>query len=959
MATTTATTSTSTSARPYRESRFATVSDHESYLAVMGESGAGKTSFMRCCIKGTPCPVQDPDQVEASGEFTPDTEGYVSTRYKDIALHIWDRAGDEKFAQINLSWMKRCLGFFIIFDLTDRESFECAWQWHKQIDRFTCLEGELLPLVFLVGNKSDLKRQVTSTEAFALADSLAVAYYEVSALNGDRVLECYESMINSCQRELQAIKEGKSRHETELAIARKTPISIVLSRQPLLTSHDFGAFLEILSEKQPFFSMHVHPVFVVLCGCNCYWALLASVSVSFISTATAVGPASDLQGDAVRQAQQPLSAHVFETKPIGTYYAFSEQRTALYLCGSMWELASGVGTGTGVAGTETETEKVMEGDVGRCESSFECYGCARGGIDLPDFAKALGEAHFRGLWDMLFVNNNESQTTAIGKPEIPECIDVEAWPVQNDFGQITWAIARWKKSKRSSTPSFSEGNFHWAFFPSSYEKTQPLFAELYRPSETYGSQCIFQGPPSEWFWFNKPFFGDCLWVDNSTLVPLPGRSSWLPLEMSNLYSVTPKLNQRACIYLPQPPRVRGESTSFLLHVCDGIVEWPKEWNWVNTKAMREAHSLQDTPHVRTISFPSTFTEELHYLTQQQAGEVPVERHPMLYLNHRQCSNLAEESKLQEVVTYLSEYYTSMGLQTWTQKVSWQGKAFKNLVAVIPGRNSNSGKYPIIIADHFDVAWREDVYSTNKTLIASLGADDDASGTAALMIIAQVLKDVSSLQRDIWLAHLVGEEFPADDLGARFLVSKLLEMRRDATAFIVLDMIGFNSDNTFQINPSDTRQSSYIAKILMAAAQQEAPNLKVISPDRWDSTSFLYNTDGITVALAGYPVVLVNEHFNAEYNFRRAGYHDNKDTTSSIDKNYHTAITRTVAVAALTLASVPAPRTHSPGRLYAPLLLTITLILLILCVITRLRKCKKGDIETQQLVTFPSTTKKKS
>ncbi len=78
-----------------------------------------------------------------------------------------------------------------------------------------------------------------------------------------------------------------------------------------------------------------------------------------------------------------------------------------------------------------------------------------------------------------------------------------------------------------------------------------------------------------------------------------------------------------------------------------------------------------------------------------------------------------------------------------------------------------------MADHYDTAYMADRYLREYggcgARLAACGADDNHSATAAMMLAAPDLSDLSkkgNLECDIWLVHLTGEEFPVDCLGAR-------------------------------------------------------------------------------------------------------------------------------------------------------------------------------------------------
>jgi hypothetical protein len=266
---------------------------------------------------------------------------------------------------------------------------------------------------------------------------------------------------------------------------------------------------------------------------------------------------------------------------------------------------------------------------------------------------------------------------------------------------------------------------------------------------------------------------------------------------------------------------------------------------------------------------------------------------------------------------------------------------RNLLVVIPGRNR---KETVVLADHYDTAYMEDVFDTTRggsgARMASPGADDNHSATAALLQAAPVylnLAKAGALERDIWLLHLTGEEFPADSLGARSFCRALVErsMRlhlpdekeMDLSAVrvksvVVMDMIAHNRESApdiFQIAPGRGMESLRIARQAHIANliwnehtrewNQRADRLgrsrgmrsrdgRTIPPVALHPSllgevrtvdhplSSLYNTDGQIFSDCGAPVAL----FMEDYDIDRSGYHDSRDTMGNIDLDYGSAIT---------------------------------------------------------------------
>ena len=98
---------------------------------------------------------------------------------KKIKLQIWDTAGQERFKTITTSYYKGAHAILVVFDITDRDSFDHIRNWMADIDKFA-KEGVLR---ILVGNKCDLtnNRQVSTEEAKEIANKYGIKYIETSA----------------------------------------------------------------------------------------------------------------------------------------------------------------------------------------------------------------------------------------------------------------------------------------------------------------------------------------------------------------------------------------------------------------------------------------------------------------------------------------------------------------------------------------------------------------------------------------------------------------------------------------------------------------------------------------------------------------------------------------------------------------------------------------------------------
>ena len=88
------------------------------------------------------------------------------------------------------------------------------------------------------------------------------------------------------------------------------------------------------------------------------------------------------------------------------------------------------------------------------------------------------------------------------------------------------------------------------------------------------------------------------------------------------------------------------------------------------------------------------------------------------------------------------------------KLNQEGETYeRDLVIVIPGKNRRRA---VIMADHYDTAYMEDVYGYfdkgGGPRIAAAGADDNHSATAAMMLAAPIFLDLAK-QGKLEIGHL--------------------------------------------------------------------------------------------------------------------------------------------------------------------------------------------------------------
>ena len=166
-------------------------------LLLLGDSSVGKTCIINKYI------------------FNKFEESHLSTlgidymdklvEYKNykIKLQIWDTSGEEKYRSITKNFYKNADGLFVIFDLTNEDSFNHVKNWINEAK-----DNKSDIKMILIGNKSDSEdeRKVDKDRALKFSEENNLQYFETSAKNGLNIEESFNAIID-------LILDGKSEQE--------------------------------------------------------------------------------------------------------------------------------------------------------------------------------------------------------------------------------------------------------------------------------------------------------------------------------------------------------------------------------------------------------------------------------------------------------------------------------------------------------------------------------------------------------------------------------------------------------------------------------------------------------------------------------------------------------------------------------------------------------------------------
>nr|KAF6366937.1 RAB3C, member RAS oncogene family [Pipistrellus kuhlii] len=129
--------------------------DYMFKLLIIGNSSVGKTSFLFRYAD---------DSFTSAFVSTVGIDFKVKTVFKNekrIKLQIWDTAGQERYRTITTAYYRGAMGFILMYDITNGESFNAVQDWSTQIKTYSWDNAQ----VILVGNKCDMEdERVISVE---------------------------------------------------------------------------------------------------------------------------------------------------------------------------------------------------------------------------------------------------------------------------------------------------------------------------------------------------------------------------------------------------------------------------------------------------------------------------------------------------------------------------------------------------------------------------------------------------------------------------------------------------------------------------------------------------------------------------------------------------------------------------------------------------------------------------
>ena len=164
---------------------------------IIGDSGVGKSNILLQYLQGK---FNEEFQTTIGVEF-----GAKNLNLKDkiYRIQIWDTAGQEMFRSITRSYYKNSVCACVVYDITNRNSFDNIRSWIEDCKK----HSPKTVFLVLIGNKNDLEssRKVSYDEGEDFAKKYGMLFYETSAKTGKNINEVF---MNSCSEIAKKINNG-------------------------------------------------------------------------------------------------------------------------------------------------------------------------------------------------------------------------------------------------------------------------------------------------------------------------------------------------------------------------------------------------------------------------------------------------------------------------------------------------------------------------------------------------------------------------------------------------------------------------------------------------------------------------------------------------------------------------------------------------------------------------------
>ncbi len=257
-------------------------------------------------------------------------------------------------------------------------------------------------------------------------------------------------------------------------------------------------------------------------------------------------------------------------------------------------------------------------------------------------------------------------------------------------------------------------------------------------------------------------------------------------------------------------------------------------------------------------------------------------------------NVWRTGSMAAAASYIRAEFEAAGYEINIQSFPSRGETLNNLEAVLPGHDA--ADEIIVVGAHYD------------SVAGSPGADDNASGVAALLELARLLAG-TTLSRSVYFVAFANEEAPffyGDEMGSNLYAARAQAQGKRIEAMLSLETIGYYTDEPgsqrypfpFSLFYPDTGHFiGFVGNLASRALVRQAigafrtstpfPSEGVAAPSGIEG---IHWSDHWSFWEAGYPAIMVTDTAP----FRYPHYHEATDTSEQLDYSGFARVTSGLA-----------------------------------------------------------------
>lgn len=181
-------------------------------FALMGDLAVGKSSLQNQFVSNAYASWY---KSTVGMEFKFKTIDTIEGEKKKVRIQLWDTSGKERLQGASKEFFSKILGFALVYDVTNPESFESVKTWCKKTQLPEGTAHAPLVVRMLIANKVEdeydegVERKITTEQGVALAEELGCMFYEVSAKTGFQVSEAFQMLSQAIVNKIEDDYEGR------------------------------------------------------------------------------------------------------------------------------------------------------------------------------------------------------------------------------------------------------------------------------------------------------------------------------------------------------------------------------------------------------------------------------------------------------------------------------------------------------------------------------------------------------------------------------------------------------------------------------------------------------------------------------------------------------------------------------------------------------------------------------